>query len=314
MQKTSTFWKSKKVVLTGGSGFLGGFILKNLKQYGCTNVFVPRSKDYDLRKESSAVELLMTHQPNILIHAAGAVGGIGANISNPGKFFYDNAIMGLHVIEAARKYGVNKLVIIGSVCSYPETASIFREDELWDGYPEPTNAPYGLAKKMLLVQAQAYRKQYNMEIIYLLLSNLYGPGEKMDPENSHVTAAIIQKCMTAKETNEPSITLWGNGTQTRDFLFVDDAARGILQASEHYNDSEPLNIGSGNETSIKALADHIKTIVEFKGEINWDTSKPSGQKRRLVDTSRAKQYFGYEPATSLKEGLQQEIHWLNNKV
>ena len=314
MRTTSDFWKSKKVMVTGGSGFLGKFILQNLEKSGCENIVVPRSTEYDLRKESTAVDLLRIHQPNMVIHAAAAVGGIGANISNPGKFFYDNAIMGLHMIEASRICGLDKLIIIGSVCSYPENASIFRENELWDGYPEPTNAPYGLAKKMLLVQSQAYRKQYDMEIIYLLLSNLYGPGETLDPDNSHVTAAIILKCLTAIEKNEPGITLWGDGSQTRDFLFVDDAAFGILQAAEHYNNPAPINIGSGEETSIRTLAEHIKEISEFKGEIHWDTSKPSGQQRRLVDSSRARQHFGYEANTKLKDGLKQEIYWLKNNT
>jgi GDP-L-fucose synthase len=304
------FWNGKRVVVTGGAGFLGGFIVKKLTERGCDTPLVPRSKEYDLRREDQVLRLFQTAQPDLVIHAAGSVGGIEANRRNPGKFFYDNAIMGLNVIEVARRLDLEKLVLVGTVCSYPNDATVFLEDEFWDGYPEETNAPYGLAKKMLLVQAQAYRNQYGLNAIYPVLANLYGPGESLHPDDSHVTAAIIRKCLEAKARGEDEIVLWGDGSPTRDFLYVEDAAEGILLASELYEGPEPVNLGAGAETPIRTLAETIARLTSFSGRIVWDTTRPNGQPRRIVDSTRANRLFGFQASTLLEEGLSREIEWV----
>ncbi len=307
----SNFWENKRVTVTGGTGFLGSFLVKKLREIGCKEVFVPRSRDYDLRREEHVIRLFESAQPDLVIHAAASVGGIGANLTNPGKFFYDNAIMGVHMIEVARRFTLQKLVLLGTVCSYPKHATVFREEEFWNGYPELTNAPYGLAKKMLLVQAQAYRRQYGLNAIYLVLANLYGPGENFDSENSHVTAAIIRKCLEPKARGEDKIFLWGDGSPTRDFLYVEDAAEGILLAAEHYDGAEPVNLGTGQETSIRVLAEMIARLSGFSGQIVWDTTKPSGQPRRIVDKTKATEFFGFRARTPLEEGLRREVRWVH---
>ncbi len=303
-------WTGKRVVVTGGAGFLGSHIVKALRERGCDHLVIPRSYEYDLRHEDHVTRLFSVAQPDLVIHAAGSVGGIGANMANPGKFFYDNGIMGLHMIEGARRVGLKKLVLIGTVCSYPKHASAFKEDEFWNGYPEEVNAAYGLAKKMLLVQAQAYRQQYGLNTIYLILANLYGPGERLDPENSHVTTAIIRKCLDAAQRRADRIVLWGDGSPTRDFLYVADAAEGIVLATERYNGAEPVNLGTGVETSIRTLAELVARLTNLSVPITWDTTKPNGQPRRIVDATRAKKTFGFQPRTSLEEGLRREIAWM----
>ena len=304
-----TFWQDKRVVVTGGAGFLGSFIVRALRDRGCADVFVPRSRDYDLRSEPAVVRMFEDSRPDLVIHAAASVGGIGANVANPGKFFYDNALMGLHVVEIARRAALPKLVLLGTACSYPKALEWIREEDLWNGYPEETNAPYGLAKKMHLAQAQAYRQQYGLNAIYIIPANLYGPGESFDPDNSHVTAALVRKFTDAKRRGEETVVLWGDGSPTRDFLYVGDAAEGILQAAESYDGAEPVNLGTGRETSIKALAERVAALTGFEGKVVWDASKPNGQPRRLVDASRAERLFGFKPSASMEEGLQREIEW-----
>ena len=304
------FWHNKKAVVTGGAGFLGSAVVTRLQQRGADQVFVPRSRDYDLRDRAAAVRLLSDARPQLLIHLAAVVGGIGANRANPGRFFYENAIMGIQLIEEARRFGVEKTLVAGTICAYPKHTPVpFQEDDLWDGYPEETNASYGLAKKMLLVQAQAYREQYGTNIIYLLPVNLYGPGDNFDLESSHVIAALIRKFVEAKENGHGHIVAWGTGSPTREFLYVDDAAKGIVLAMERYDKPEPVNVGSGEELSIRELADMIRRVVGFEGEVRWDPSKPDGQPRRKLDTSRARQEFGFVADTPLTVGVEKTVRW-----
>lgn len=303
-------WRQKRVVVTGGAGFLGQAVVKEVSARGCSSIVIPRSKEYDLRKSAAIRRMLKTAQPDIIIHLAAVVGGIGANRENPGKFFYDNLIMGVELIEQARRFGVEKLVAIGTICAYPKFTPVpFKEEDLWIGYPEETNAPYGLAKKMLLVQSQAYRQQYGFNSIYLLPVNLYGPGDNFSPKSSHVIPALIKKCVDAVKNDEKSITVWGTGKPTREFLYVDDAARGIVLATERYNKSEPVNLGAGFEISIKDLVALITEMTGFKGKIIWDTSQPDGQPRRCLDTQRACQEFGFQSRTQFPEGLRKTIQW-----
>jgi len=305
-----SFWSHKRVTVTGGAGFLGSFVVETLRQQGCREIFVPRSRDYDLVEMAAIKRLYEDARPDIVIHLAAQVGGIGANRANPGKFFYDNAMMGIQLMEEGRLRGIEKFVAIGTVCSYPKhTAVPFQEDSLWDGYPEETNAPYGLAKKMLLVQGQAYRDQYGFNSIFLLPVNLYGPGDNFDPESSHVIPALIRKCVEAKHAEKPEIVCWGDGTPTREFLYVEDCAQAIVMAGEKYGGADPVNIGAGREISIKALAEQIADLTGFKGQITWDKSKPNGQPRRCLDTSRARQRFGFSAKTDFSDGLKKTIDW-----
>jgi len=305
-----SFWQNRRVVVTGGAGFLGTSVVSILRDRGAGNVFVPRSRAYDLREKEAIVHMLRDMQPDMVIHLAAVVGGIGANKANPGRFFYDNAIMGIQLIEQARLFGVEKMVVIGTVCAYPKFAPVpFEEEDLWNGYPEETNAPYGLAKKMLLVQSQAYREQYGMNGIYLLPVNLYGPRDNFDPESSHVIPALIRKFVEAKESGSDQVVAWGTGSATREFLYVDDAAEGIVMAAEKYDKPEPVNLGSGEEITIKDLANTIRDLAGFQGEIAWDASKPDGQPRRKLDTTRARHEFGFKAKTSLAEGLRRTVEW-----
>lgn len=304
------FWDRRRVVVTGGAGFLGRHVVEGLRERGCHNVFVPRSRDYDLREKPAVVQLLKETDPDMVIHLAAVVGGIGANRSHPGRFFYDNAAMGIQLIEEARKTGVEKFVCVGTICAYPKFTPVpFKEESLWDGYPEETNAPYGLAKKMLLVQLQAYRQEYGLNGIYLLPVNLYGPGDNFDLDSSHVIPAIIRKCVEAKRRGAASITAWGSGEVTREFLYVEDAAEGILLAAELYDKPEPVNLGSGEEIRIRDLVSLIKELVGFGGSVEWDASQPDGQPRRCLDTSKARAEFGFVSRTPLRTGLQRTIDY-----
>ena len=306
----SNFWEGKRVTVTGGAGFLGSFVVAELQKRGATDIFVPRSKDYDLVKHEDVVRMLEDAQPDVIIHLAAHVGGIGANRLHPAEFFYDNLMMGVQLMHEAWKRGVEKFVAIGTVCAYPKFTPVpFKEDDLWNGYPEETNAPYGLAKKMLLVQAQAYRQQYGFNAIYLLPVNLYGPRDNFDLESSHVIPALIRKMIEAQERGDRNVVLWGDGSPTREFLYVEDAAEGIVQAAEKYDGPEPVNLGSGQEISIKDLAEIIAEQTGFQGELVWDTTKPNGQPRRALDVSRAKRYFGWEAKTSFPEGLKRTVAW-----
>jgi GDP-L-fucose synthase len=300
----------KRVTVTGGGGFFGSFVVEQLQKKACESVFVPRSKDYDLREVSSIVRLFEDAKPDVLIHLAGVVGGIGANRAHPARFFYDSAIMGIQLIEYAHRYQVQKLVCVGTVCSYPKFTPVpFQEQNLWAGYPEETNAPYGLAKKMLLVQLQAYRQEFDFPGIYLIPVNLYGPRDSFDLENSHVIPALIRKCVEAKKQSSPSITVWGTGRATREFLYVEDAAEGIIAATELYSKTDPVNLGSGGEVSIRELVDLIKEAVGYEGSVEWDDTKPDGQPRRHLDTTRAFEEFGWRSKTSFREGITKTIHW-----
>jgi len=304
------FWKDKRVLVTGGAGFLGSFVVDKLKERGCQEVFVPRSRDYDLRQLEAIRRGLTDAEPDVIIHLAARVGGIGANRAHPAEFFYDNLIMGVHLMHEAWKFGVDKFVALGTVCAYPKFTPVpFKEEDLWDGYPEETNAPYGLAKKMLLVQAQAYRQQYGFNAIFLLPVNLYGPGDHDDLENSHVIPALIRKCVEAKVRGDDHIVLWGDGSPTREFLYVEDGAEGILLAAEHYDGPEPVNLGSGMEISIRDLAQLIARLSGFQGDIVWDTTKPNGQPRRALDTSKAEKLFGFRSRMPFEEGLRRTIVW-----
>ena len=304
------FWLDKRVVVTGGAGFLGSAVVDRLQARGCQNVFVPRSKDYDLRDQEMISRLYQDARPQIVIHLAAVVGGIGANRLNPARFFYDNAIMGIQMMEYARRFAVEKFVAVGTVCSYTKLAPVpFREEDLWNGYPEETNAPYGLAKKMLLVQAQAYRAQYGFNAIYLLPVNLYGPRDNFDLDTSHVIPALIRKCVEAKERNEPESVLWGDGSPPREFLYVDDAAEGIALASERYDGGDPVNLGTGQEISILELGQTIAAVGGFRGGIRWDTTKPNGQPRRCLDVSRAERHFGFRARCNLRLGIEKTVAW-----
>ncbi len=301
---------TKTVVVTGGAGFLGSHVVEALQQHGCRNVFIPHKRDYDLRAIEAVRRLYRDAQPHIVIHLAAVVGGIGANRERPGEFFYDNLMMGVQLLEQARLGGVEKFVSIGTVCAYPKFTPVpFHEEDLWNGYPEETNAPYGLAKKMLLVQGQAYRAQYGFNSIYLLPVNLYGPGDNFDPSSSHVIPALIKKCVDAIDRGDPSITVWGDGSPTREFLYVTDAAEGIVLAAERYDGDAPVNLGSTYEISIRDLVHAIAEATGFKGEIMWDTAQPNGQPRRKLDISRAQQYFGFAPKISFTEGLKRTVAW-----
>ena len=334
------FWQNKRVLVPGGAGFLGSFVVEKLRERGCKNIFVPKSKDYDLVELEAVKRLYRDAKPDIVIHLAARVGGIGANRANPGKFFYDNLMMGVQLMEVGRQAGIEKFVAIGTICAYPKFTPVpFKEENLWNGYPEETNAPYGLAKKMLLVQAQAYRQQYGFNAIYLLPVNLYGPRDNFDPESSHVIPALIRKCIEAKAgvsskeyavsnnaadaeqkrisqsqtlpvpLPEPVIVVWGTGKATREFLYVEDCAEAIVLAAEKYNKPDPVNIGAGFEISIKDLVELIAKFTGFKGGIVWDSSKPDGQPRRMLDTSRAEREFGFKAKTKFEEGLRKTIDW-----
>jgi GDP-L-fucose synthase len=304
------FWAERRVVVTGGAGFLGTHVVRQLQAQGCGTIFVPRSRDFDLRDNAAIVRLLDQTHPDLVMHLAAVVGGIGANRRHPGQFFYDNAIMGLQLLEQARRVGVDKVVVLGTVCAYPKFTPVpFHEADLWNGYPEETNAPYGLAKKMLLVQGQAYRQEYGMNAIHLVPVNLYGPGDNFDPETSHVIPALIRKCLEAVAEGREAIEVWGSGQASREFLYVGDAAEGILLAAEHYNDPEPVNLGSGREISIKELVELIVELTGFQGRVLWDATQPDGQPRRCLDTTRAEQAFGFRARTAFREGLRRTIDW-----
>lgn len=310
MSEENIIWSESRVVVTGGAGFLGSFIVEKLQARGCREIFVPRSADYDLRDRDAIERLYAEARPDIVIHLAAVVGGIGANRDNPGRFFYDNAIMGIQLIELARLMGVKKFVATGTICAYPKFTPIpFREDDLWDGYPEETNAPYGLAKKMMLVQTQAYREQYGFNGIFLLPVNLYGPRDNFDLHTSHVIPALIRKCAEAKKDGRSEIVLWGDGTPTREFLYVEDAAEGILLAAERYNGDQPVNLGTGEEIAIRDLARIVAAEVGFSGEIVWDPSKPNGQPRRCLDVTRARLLFGFQAAHDLRAGITKTVAW-----
>ena len=305
-----SFWSDKRVLVTGGAGFLGSHLIEELQRRGLPkeNITVPRSRETDLRVWENCLDVC--DGQDMVIHLAASVGGIGYNQENPATLFYDNAIMGVQLMEAARRQGVKKFVQLGTICSYPKFTPVpFKEGNLWDGYPEETNAPYGLAKKMLLVQAQAYRQQYGFNAIYLLPVNLYGPRDNFDPRSSHVIPALIRKFVEAKESGDSSVTLWGTGKATREFLYVEDAARGIAMAAEEYNGVEPVNLGAGFEISIADLAAMIREIVGFDGELVYDTAKPDGQPRRMLDTSRAEKEFGFKTEMSFREGLEKTVEW-----
>ena len=307
---SNSFWSTKSVLVTGGSGFLGRSVVAALGARGAGRVFVPRSADYDLREVSDVRRCLADARPDLVIHLAAVVGGIGANREHPGEFFYENAVMGIHLIEEARRAGVEKFVTVGTVCSYPKYAAVpFREENLWDGYPEETNAPYGLAKKMLLVQSQAYREQYGFNAIYLIPVNLYGPGDNFDPASSHVIPALVKKCIDARDSGSPTIEVWGTGTASREFIYVDDAAEGIVAAAERYDGGDPVNIGASFEVTIRDLVDLIVELTGYRGEVRWDATKPDGQPRRMLDTSRALDRFGFSATTPFRGGLQATIAW-----
>ena len=309
-----SFWSTKRVLITGGAGFLGSFVVEKLRQRGCKDIFVPRRKDYDLVEMEAVKRIHKDTQPNMVIHLAARVGGIGANLANPGKFFYDNLMMGAQLMEVGRQAGVEKFVTISTICAYPKFTPVpFKEEDLWNGYPEETNAPYGLAKKMLLVQSQAYRQQYGFNSIVLFPVNLYGPRDNFDLQTSHVIPALIRKCLEAKRRDASNIEVWGDGSPTREFLYVEDAAEGICLAAERYDSSEPVNLGSGMEISIKDLVHTIKRMIGFAGEIIWDTTKPNGQPRRSLDTSRAEKHFGFRAKTSFEEGLRRTIEWYKDQ-
>ncbi len=310
MSTDTSFWTKRRVTVTGGAGFLGSFVVEKLQQRGCRDIFVPRSWQYDLVEMDAVKRLYRDTRPDIVLHLAARVGGIGANRTNAGKFFYENAMMGIQLMEQARLGGLEKFVALGTVCAYPKFAPVpFKEEALWDGYPEETNAPYGLAKKMILVQAQAYRQQYGFNSIYLLPVNLYGPRDNFNLETSHVIPALIRKCLEAKECGEPEIICWGDGSPTREFLYVEDCAEAILLATERYNECEAVNIGTGQEISIRDLIKLIAQLTEYHGRIVWDTTKPNGQPRRCLDTERARKLFGFSANTDLREGLRRTIEW-----
>lgn len=302
--------KKKRIVVTGGTGFLGKFVVEKLRAMGCKNIFVPKSQDYNLIEREDVKRVYQDGKPDIVIHLAAVVGGIGANSENPGKFFYENLMMGVQLIEEGRLYGIEKFVCIGTICAYPKFTPVpFKEENLWNGYPEETNAPYGIAKKVPLVQLRAYRQQYGFNGIYLLPVNLYGPNDNFDPRTSHVIPALIKKCFDTIREGKDEIVIWGTGNATREFLYVEDCAEGIVLATERYDGDNPVNLGAGFEISIKDLANKIIQITGFKGKVIWDRTKPDGQPRRMLDTTRAEEYFGFKAKTSLDEGLERTIPW-----
>jgi GDP-L-fucose synthase len=310
MDATTLDLSRKRILVTGGAGFLGQSVVEALHRRGCTNVIVPRRREYDLTDSAAIDALFSTTRPEVMFHLAAVVGGIGANRDNPGRFFYENAIMGIQLIEAARRYELEKTIVAGTVCAYPKFAPVpFREESLWDGYPEETNAPYGIAKKALLVQCQAYREQYGTNAIFLLPVNLYGPRDNFDLASSHVIPALIRKALEAKESGAPELVVWGDGSPTREFVYVDDTAEAFVTAAERYNGAEPVNIGSGDEISIKALVETVAEQCGFIGRIVWDTSKPNGQPRRKLDTARAERLFGFRASTTLADGLRKTVAW-----
>lgn len=299
----------KRICVTGGAGFLGRHVVSTLQQRGCTRIFVPHIEDYDLRRREDVERMYSIAQPDVVIHLAAAVGGLGANIASPAKFFYDNTIMGLELIDVGYLFGVEKMVVMGSACEYPSDAVVpLQEKDVWAGYPEESNAPYGIAKRALLTMGQAYREQYGFNVIHILSTNLYGPGDNFDLTTSHVIPAVIKRCMSAKESGSDRITMWGTGQATRDFIFVKDAAEGIVLLTEVYDSPEPVNIGSGQEISIQEITEHIKSVVGFSGEVFWDSTKPDGQARRLMDISRARS-FGFDPQTTLQKGIRETFEW-----
>jgi GDP-L-fucose synthase len=311
---SGNFWKDRRICITGGAGFLGSFLVEKLNQRGANDLFIPQIEEYNLVKPEDIRRMLVDARPQLVIHLAARVGGIGANREHPAEFFYDNLVMGVELIHQSWKYGVEKFVTIGTVCAYPKYTPLpFKEDDLWAGYPEETNAPYGLAKKMLLVQGQAYRQQYGFNSIHLMPVNLYGPRDNFDPQTSHVIPALIRRFVEAKERGDTEVMVWGDGSPTREFLYVEDAAEGILLASEHYNNPEPVNLGSGCEISIKDLAETIARLTGFTGRLVWDTSKPNGQPRRSLDVTRAREYFGFQAHTSFAEGLAKTVAWYLGK-
>ena len=305
---------TKRICVTGGAGFLGTHLIRRLKEHGAREIFVPQYPEYDLVREADIIRMIDTAKPDIIIHLAAKVGGIGANREKPGEFFYDNLMMGVQLIHQSWMKGVEKFVAIGTICAYPKYTPIpFKEEDLWNGYPEETYAPYGLAKKMLLVQSQSYREQYGYNSIFLLPVNLYGPGDNFNPASSHVIPALIRKYLEAKEQGASEIIAWGDGSPTREFIYVEDAAEGIALATERYNSSEPVNIGSSFEISIKDLTETIARLTGFNGTIRWDTSKPNGQPRRKLDTTRAREAFGFEAKTDFEDGLKRTIDWYANE-
>ncbi|HVU13190.1 MAG TPA: GDP-L-fucose synthase [Phototrophicaceae bacterium] len=305
-----SLWTENRFVVTGGAGFFGSRVVNKLRERGAESIFVPRRADYDLREHSAVLDLLADAKPDIIIHMAAVVGGIGANRAHPAEFFYSNMMMGTQLLHEAWKMGVRKFVTIGTVCAYPKFTPIpFHETDIWDGYPEETNAPYGLAKKMLLVQGQAYREEYGFDSIYLLPTNLYGPGDNFDLETGHVIPMLIRKFIEARDRGDQQVVAWGTGSPTREFLYVDDAAEGVALATEHYEKSDPVNLGSGFEISIKDLTETIAELVGFQGEVVWDRSKPDGQPRRALDTSRAETEFGFKAKVDFREGLENTIRW-----
>jgi GDP-L-fucose synthase len=304
----------KRICITGGGGFLGSFVVEELQRRGCRDIFIPLIEDYDLTTTAAIERLFADARPQVLFHLAAVVGGIGANRRNPGQFFYDNAIMGIQLIEYARRNTVEKTIVVGTTCSYPKFTPVpFREEALWDGYPEETNAPYGIAKKALLVQCQAYRQQYGMNAIYLLPVNLYGPRDNFHPETSHVIPALIRKCIEARDSAAPEIVCWGDGSATRAFLYAPDAAAGLVAAAEKYDGADPVNLGTPEEISIRDLVETIARLCQYEGKIVWDTSQPNGQPRRCLDSSRAKQAFGFSAPTILADGLVQTVKWYQER-
>jgi len=321
----SDFWADKRMTVTGGTGFLGSYVIGKLKEKGCKNIFIPAIENYNLVEMENIKRMFNDSKPDIVIHLAALVGGIGANRENPGKFFYDNLMMGVQLMEQARQFGVKKFVALGTICCYPKFTPVpFKEENLWNGYPEETNAPYGLAKKMLLVQSQAYRQQYGFNSIFLMPVNLYGPGDNFDPKSSHVIPALIKKCFDAIKNNDKEVVIWGTGKATREFLYVEDAAEGILLATEKYNKSDPVNLGagfsaqggsaSGGEISIKNLTELIVKLSGFKGKLVWDKTKPDGQPRRCLDVSKAEKEFGFKAKTPFEEGLKKTIDWYRKQI
>ena len=306
----SDFWADKRVLVTGGNGFFGSFVVDGLRARKAKHVAAPRSREYDLIDRAACKRAIADSKPDVIFHLAARVGGIGANRDNPGGMVFDNAMMGLQLIEEARLAKVPKVVVAGSICAYPKFAPIpFREEDMWNGYPEETNAPYGIAKKLLLVQSQAYRDQYGMNSVVLFPVNMYGPRDNFDLRTSHVIPAIIRKCVAAKDASQSDVTLWGDGSPTREFIYVEDAAEAMILGAERYDSSEPVNIGSGNEISIKDLADEIAKATGFTGRFVWDTSQPNGQPRRRLDVSRAKERFGFVAKTSFADGLKKTVAW-----